>query len=77
MTTAIAAKMKDGGVKNLKFITEQYITGLYVAIYECDEDWNTLGTPSQGATQRKEKTYHKSLRKTAGDDFIEKESTPL
>lgn len=60
MTTTI--KTKEGV---FAFITQQYETGLYVAIYRCDEKGNTAGTPNQSVAKGTEEKFHKKLRQKA------------
>lgn len=63
--TSIEIKDKQGISRKLQFITEQYETGLYVAVYTCDKDWIPRGTPSQTTDVRTEEVYHRELREKA------------
>jgi hypothetical protein len=72
MTTTFILK-KDK--KKYKFITQQYHTGLYVAIYV-----EGYPIPSQTGSQLKELTYHRNLRKAITkneDTFVVDESSVL
>lgn len=68
MTTTLKDK-KSG--KIVSFVTQQYVVGLYVALYT---EGNSI--PLQGSSRMKEIVYHKGLRKNH-PDFIKDESDPL
>lgn len=46
-------------------MTQQYITGLYVAVYSANENWQTIGAPGQSVSDKPEKHFHKTLQKNA------------
>lgn len=54
-------------IDNNRFIiiTQQYKTGLYVAVYSANENWQTIGTPGQSVSDKPEKHFHKTLQKKA------------
>lgn len=52
-----------------KIITQQYLTGLYVAIYR-----NGEAIPTQLTSHEKEERYHKKLRKEYPDFLVEESS---
>lgn len=54
------------GKKNIKIVTEQYNTGLYVAVYDNDNgDFLT-----QSCIKVSEEEYHKMLREKYKDSLI-------
>jgi len=77
MSTTTAFKTQDykGNTKFLRFVTEQYITGLYVAIYTEGEP-----IPQQTGSDMKEVDFHRDLRKNIkkeGDVFLKEHSDPI
>jgi beta-glucosidase-like glycosyl hydrolase len=77
MSTTTAFKTQDykGKPKVLRFMTQQYVTGLYVAIYTEGEP-----TPQQTGSDMKEVDFHRDLRKKIkkeGDVFLKEQSDPL
>jgi len=72
MTTVI--KMKKTG-KIVRFITQQYMVGLYVAIYT---DGQRI--PDQSVSKMEQVKFHRRLRKDIvknKDTFLKEESDPL
>ena len=68
-----ALKTPEG---NFLLITQQYSVGLYIAIYRADEEFNTVGTPTQQTSPKTEKDYHGAIRKIAKKrgEFVEEHS---
>lgn len=64
---------------NLVFITQQYVVGLYVAIYEADKNFKTIGMPQQGSSTKQESKFHQDLRKEALKEghFVQEHSTTI
>lgn len=74
MSTTTAFKVK-GNPKMVRFVTQQYVTGLYVAIYTEGDP-----LPVQSGSDLKEVDFHRELRKkiaAAGDTFLKEESDAL
>jgi hypothetical protein len=72
MTTVIKIKKTS---KIVRFITQQYITGLYVAVYT---DGHRL--PDQSVSKMEQVKFHRKLRKDIAkhkDIFLKNESDPL
>ena len=71
MTTVIKT---DKG--KLKFITQQYVTGLYVALYK-----EGCSMPDQLSSHLTEEDFHKKMREQIGKKnnhtFVEEESTTI
>lgn len=59
-------KFKDGD-KTIKIVTQQYEIGLYVAIYENNND----DFIDQGYVDMTEEEYHKGLREKYKDSLID------
>ena len=57
--------------EKFRFITQQYIVGLYVAVYK---EGHSL--PDQGSSRLKEADFHRKIRKSY-PDFIKEESSIL
>jgi hypothetical protein len=65
---------------NLLIQTQQYITGLYVIMYETDNTWHMQGKYQQEALGIPEALYHKKIRAKAlnkGHKINEENSTVL
>lgn len=65
---------------NFLIITEQYEIGVYSAFYSADENFKTLGRPSQSTHTGGEEDFHRTLRERAvnhNDTIVEDHSTPL
>lgn len=76
MQTAIENKKGD----KILILTQQYEVGLYIAIYDADSEFKTVGIPSQTSSKQREEAYHKWIRKKVEElgDIVNKEhSTEL
>jgi len=61
--------------KKVSFLTQQYVTGLYFALYT-----DGIQVPQQGVSDLKEDDFHRSLRESAKknkDKFVLEEPTVL
>lgn len=77
-TTSVRMPWRDGTVRNLQFVTEQFETGLYVAVHICDQNWVYIDKwPGQTTDPRTEEEYHRELRSSSSQQghFVPQYST--
>jgi hypothetical protein len=63
--------------KNVTVITDSYDEGVYIQLYECDDDFKPIGNPEKYIDTRLEEDYHKDLRSEFNkiNSFVPKYST--